>query len=134
MPNPGKLVIGTIVTVALAAAGSAWWYTYRSRSADLDTLGPRDGLSNPAGAGLRAAGTRAGLASRAHPIWWSTRSRWKIRQRVDLSQARGFVHARQALIEDSSYRWEVPAVTSEPADLGVRDPVSRRARGDAAGV
>ncbi|MGY8768323.1 MAG: hypothetical protein ACKVH8_07840 [Pirellulales bacterium] len=42
------------------------------------------------------------------PAAWDIASgskKWKTTQRIDITEARGLVHMRQALIEDASYQW-----------------------------
>jgi hypothetical protein len=109
MPNRGKRITAAIVVVAVCAAGVAWWYGYRQGQRVLTLWGP-------------AAAYRIRLAPRCELLTLEPASedapadlvlgtqRWAIRRRVDLSAARGLVHARQALIADSSYRWDVPPV------------------------
>lgn len=119
MANRGKSLIIGLFIVAFIAAGYAWWHTYhqgtrvlgwwgneaayRIRLADdctLYALGPPS-LSNPNGltAITPSAERRAEqlkLAGQTHPV-------------VDQKQIAGlpgFVHARQALIQDASFQWQ----------------------------
>ena len=112
MPNQGKRVIGTIVTVALLAAGFAWWYAYQHGQRILTLWGPdaayRIRLAPDCELLTLAPAPQPGNSD----LVIDSRG-WTIRGRVDLSNAPGFVHARQALIEDSSYRWEIPVAASD---------------------
>jgi hypothetical protein len=113
MPNHGKLVTASILTVAIAAAGFAWWYTYRQGQRILSLWGAE------AARRIRLAPDCELLeltpADGAEAVAWQLDGQpWSIRRRVSLRQARGFVHARQALIEDGSYRWHPDPAPQRP--------------------
>jgi hypothetical protein len=111
----GKLSIGVILSVAVAAAAFSWWHQqqrgvrvlayYGSRAAYRIRLAPEAELfrlvtpetgesppvSDPTSRNLRAIEVEGG--------------RYTLVRIANLHQAPGFVHARQALIEDKSFQW-----------------------------
>jgi len=112
MHSSGKLVIVGILTVALAAAAASWWFRYAATHRAAEFWGPqttrliRDAptvelfqLTPPAKLPPSSSGAAAFL-ERA-----SAR---------DLSNARGLIHLRNALLEDRSYRW--PPQPMRPSD------------------
>jgi hypothetical protein len=99
--NSGKLVILGMLAVALAAAAFAWWRQYHLGRRSLEYWGAE-------GARLIRAAPQvelvklSGAAAEAPPN----------SLRRDVSQARGLVHARQALISDASFLWgDKPSTT-----------------------
>jgi hypothetical protein len=114
MPIRGKLVIVAILTVALLAASAAWWHVYRQGRRVLQLWGA-------------ATASRIRLASECELLWLQPAGtghdsdllidgrRWSVTRRADLTNARGWVHARQALIEDRSYLWTHSAAPTERA-------------------
>jgi hypothetical protein len=117
MLQRGKLVIVGMVSVAAVAAGFAWWHQYlrgarvlaiwgsvhagRIRLADdceLWRLEPRSTDSPREVANGLAIGGRI----------------WTISRRVRVSGAPGFIHARQALIQDASHDWSASQPDPSP--------------------
>jgi hypothetical protein len=122
MSNPGKWVVGTIIAVALAAAATAWWYTYwqgqrvltlwGAETARRIRLAPNCELwviapvaSSDAGASMDADERGRSDATNEVELRIGKR-RWRVQQSVSIDQAPGFVHARQSLIDDHSFRWD----------------------------
>ncbi len=119
MPNRGQLVIIGMATAAVAAAAGAWWYQYQQGQRIL---------------GLWGAPTayRIRLAPECDLLWLEPQaaagdgairiqdSNWRIRAQRAVGNAPGFVHARQALIQDASYDWATPPVLTGPWQFALR--------------
>lgn len=88
MANRGKLLIGGILAVAVLAATVAWWYQFHQGQRVLQLWGAESAylIRLAPDCTLSELGSQAG------------RSR-------ELSGQPGFIHARQALIQDASYDW-----------------------------
>lgn len=98
--NSGKLLILIIVSVAVVAAGVAWAFqSHRGRRA-LSLWGSQNAYL------IRKAPRVELLVASGDPP-----------QPIDISHARGLAHARQALIEDSSFVWS-DVDPSDEADPG----------------
>ena len=132
----GKTVILLILAVALGSATLAWWNQYRRGQRVLELWGPdvayRIRLAPdtellslaaspaeppPAPADANTALTPASLAVGSRVF--------AIEDRRNLTGSPGLVHARQALIQDSSYEWDAPTPDSEITwryALQFRDP------------
>jgi hypothetical protein len=116
MANRGKWVAAIIVAVAVVAASVAWWQTYLQGQRVLQLWGA-------------AAAHRIRLAPHVE-LWLLTPAeangevlqltvgteRFDISRRIKLDQAPGFVHARQALIQDESFRWDQRPNRSVPTN------------------
>jgi hypothetical protein len=85
----GKLVILTIVAVALAAAGTSWWFRYKATHRAASFWGPEG--SQMIRDAPRVLLTRTPLSAPS-----LTR---------DISTAPGITHLRNALLEDRSFKW-----------------------------
>jgi hypothetical protein len=103
MKVSGKLVIVSIMTVALAAAGASWWFRYTATHRAAKFWGPgvarliRDA---PKVKLLRLGSPNTiGLHSSAIAQYVETADY------LDVSKGRGLVHLRNALLEDRSYDW-----------------------------
>ena len=132
----GKTVILLILAVALGSAALSWWNQYRrgqrvlelwgadvayrirlAPETELLALATSGGTSGDGAAASPAPPADAGLTvgSRVIPV----------QQRRSLTGSPGLVHARQALIQDSSYEWDAPTPTDEIAwryAVQFRDP------------
>ncbi len=112
----GKLAIVVILMVALCMAGYAWWYRYQqgrearafwgreatlligqARQVELLRLRPADESA------ADSESERVDIAGRAFAIV----------ERIDVSRARGLLHARDALIDDDSFVWDQPRGNGE---------------------
>ena len=87
MSNRGTLAVLSILALALAMASFAWWYNWDRTQKCLALFGG-EGASL-----IRTAPTVELLASTGT---------------IDISSAPGLVHARTALLSDSSYHWNEP--------------------------
>jgi hypothetical protein len=110
----GKLVIISILTLALAAAGISWWFRYTTTHRAVRFWGP---------------GT-ARLIRDAPIVEFCEYGReanddyQKLVNRRDISNSPGLIHLRNALLEDRSFKW--PAEYGRPGSWGwalvFRDP------------
>ena len=128
MPNGGKTLIVSLFCVAFVAAGYAWWHTYsqgkrvlewwgrdaayRIRLADDCTLKLLKHLDAP------RAEADSENAQPAENLELGGRT-YRVAGERQVAKQPGFVHARQALIQDASFRWaEIP---SQPETDGTAD-------------
>ena len=130
----GKIVVIGVFVVALAAASFAlWWNINRARrslefwgkdavkliqhgkAVELLELQPAEASAESPSDQTPAAEIPAGeLRYQDRPL--------VVKRRLDLSQARGLVHARHALTDDASFVWDDAANASQPAtwDYAIR--------------
>ncbi len=120
----GKLVILSILTVALLAAGTSWWFRFQATHRAAEFWGPeatiliRDApvveLVEQPQDDAQAEGNiliNAGQGGAPAPNT----------NRRDISEARGLIHFRNALLEDRSYEWSTrEAAPDAPRKWGVR--------------
>jgi len=105
--NQGQFVILFVVVVAIAAAVVAWWVQYtRGRQAKefWSTSGAQIVRFPDQVEGFVLDPPVADAAIAQQQI--EDDSRWSHVDKVDITRARGLVHARQALIVDASYDWD----------------------------
>ncbi len=120
----GKLVILSILSVALLAAGMSWWFRFHATHRAAEFWGPeatlliRDAtvveLIERPQAEAKADNDPPSEAGQggARPI---------LIERRNISDARGLIHFRNALLEDRSYDWPSRvAVPDAPQKWGVR--------------
>jgi hypothetical protein len=110
----GKLVIISILTVALAAAGASWWFRYAATHGAVQFWGPQTAQL------IRDAPTvelyrNERLPDSAFKSGFAT-SYLDVADGNDISRAPGLVHLRNALLEDRSYNW--PAEYRRPGSGG----------------
>lgn len=118
MLQRGKLVIISMVVVAILAAAFAWWHQYLRGARVLAVWG-----AEHAGR-IRLADDCELWQLEPHSADPPTDSgdgvpigdqSWAISRRVSVHGAPGFIHARQALIQDASHDW-----SSSPPDTPPR--------------
>jgi len=102
MANNGKLVIGAIFFVALAAAVSSMVVRYQATRRILQFWGTETVALVSAAPTVEAL--RLGSAG----------GQQSVGERVDISHARGLVHLRQALLGDRSFAWDEREEHGEP--------------------
>ena len=105
-----KLTIVFILFVALSSGVFAWWHRYQQSSRVLELWGSR--------AIVLARDARQvellGLAEPSEPAETdeaaklSERVPLEVVQRTDISDARGLIHARHALIDNANFAWDAP--------------------------
>jgi hypothetical protein len=96
--NSGKLVIVGIVGVAVVAAAFAWWRQYQQGRRALAYWGAD-------GARLIRTAPEVELLTLAPAEGDGEGDAIPVPKLLDVSGARGLVHARQALISDASFLW-----------------------------
>ncbi len=108
MEIPGKYVILFIGTAALAAAVFAWTFQYQRGRRILALWGADNARLIRVDAKqitLLELSTENVVDSESLTIDGETHF---ITRRLDITKARGIIHARQALIEDGSFQWDRP--------------------------
>jgi hypothetical protein len=114
----GKLVILGIVGVALAAAGTSWWFRYAATRRAAEFYGDHVRLIRDAPVvellqfDLSTAGGFVEDELRMDAL---NRFLERPTSRQDISTAPGLTHLRAALLEDRSYIW--PSRSAKPSDL-----------------
>jgi hypothetical protein len=104
--NPGKLAVVSILLVAVGLAGFAWWWNWQRTVQCREFFGGEgshlirtatqvEGLTL---SGLYDDESREQIVVGSHAL--------EIAGHKDLSQANGLIHARTALLDDNSYRWD----------------------------
>jgi hypothetical protein len=109
----GKLAVLAMLAVALAAAGTAWSFNYYRGRRTLDFYGRGAALlirTAPQVELLELAGVDEIALPNAEILVVDGQVLQVVR-RLDISQAKGLIHARTSLLADSSYVWD-----AEPCD------------------
>ena len=96
----GKLVIITIVAVAVTAAGASWWFRYAATHRAVQFWGP-----DAARLIRDAPSVHLVLLPAAEP----RELVGEVPIEFDISHARGLTHLRHALLEDRSFDWSTPS-------------------------
>lgn len=116
--NSGRWVIVTILTMAIAATAFAWWFRGQQGHRALDFWGSEAAYAIRFGPEVTAWQLQREQQPDADEFeidgetWWAIES--------ELSKAKGLVHARQALIEDASYRWDDSQLDTPNWDYALR--------------
>jgi len=100
--NSGKRLIFIIVAIALAAAGMSWWFRYANTHQTVEFWGPT-------AATLIRDAPRVTLRSYDPSVVAEPPSDAPLP--LDISQARGLTHLRNALLEDRSFDWNAKPPT-----------------------
>ncbi|MCP4194514.1 MAG: hypothetical protein GY768_28235 [Planctomycetaceae bacterium] len=102
--NRGKLLILIMLTAGLTAGIVAWWYQYQQGVRVLELWDAEMAFQ------IRMAPecqllqlNQPGIESDEQIIIAGVP--WGVGDRIEIGQARGIIHARQALISDASYNW-----------------------------
>lgn len=104
--NPGKLAVIGILLLAVGLAGFAWWWNWQ-RTVKCREFYGGDGANLIRTATQVEGLTLSGLyddESQEQIVVGS--GAFEIVGRKDLSRANGLIHARTALLDDGSYRWD----------------------------
>lgn len=143
----GKLTVVALFVIGLLAAAAGWWQGYQRGQRVLRWWGPSTAAlvrlapqvevarlvpfsasetNQPSGSAAAAPqlppSESPSTASAPTPLTADLtigNTRWAVADTRDISQVRGLVHARQALIDDPSYLWEnsqQPTAGSEASD------------------
>jgi hypothetical protein len=94
--NSGKRLIVAILAIALCAADLSWWFRYAATHRTVEFWGPN-------AARLIRDAPRVTLRSYDPAVGAEPKSDAPLP--LDISQARGLIHLRTALMEDRSYDW-----------------------------
>jgi hypothetical protein len=112
MQSSGKLVILGILAVAVASAAASWWFRYEATHRAADFWGPDAAVLIRDAPGVLLIELRQltaleanGPPSRSFAVGQDT---YVAALERDISQARGLLHLRNALLEDRSYAWDDP--------------------------
>lgn len=109
--NSGKLVIISIVGVALVAAGASWWFRYHSTHRAAKFWGPEAaGLIRDAPEVTLYRKPMVPTDSLGTDLKEITATKAAFQKHVDdsaidVSHAHGLIHLRNALLEDHSFIW-----------------------------
>jgi hypothetical protein len=110
----GKIVIISIVVIALTAAGTSWWYRYSATSQSATFWGAQTAAL------IRDAPIVELYEWRSVPtVAFQSRFSQSYLDRAngrDISKIAGLTHLRNALLEDRSYKW--PAEPLVPGSWG----------------
>jgi hypothetical protein len=116
--HSGTLVIAAMVLAAAGASAFAWWHQYQqgrraleywtAEGAKLIRRAPNVELMRLGEPAAPAGEERAFLLGRP------------VAERQDISRAPGLVHARQALISDTSYLWGTSATATPDWEYALR--------------
>ena len=113
--NHGKLVLIGILLVALIAASFSWWFQFQQGDEALAFWGGETArtirLEKPV---LARRIVRSTDDAPAGDILTVDGVPYRIQATRDITNARGLVHARQALIQNQSFDWTVAEVINEP--------------------
>lgn len=113
MQVQGKLIILLMLGTAVAMAGFAWTFQYMRGREVLRLWGAdaaqliRVDASEIELLVLSPAAETAAADAAANATLDVAGQTLHVAQRVDISKARGLIHARQALIEDASFDWKL---------------------------
>lgn len=125
MANQGKWVIVGILVTAVVAASGAWYYQFVQGRRVLEQWGPENALRmrlapqctlfalQPSPASTETDTAERQTLSIGGGLHWVTWQR-------ELAGTPGFVHARQALIQDASYAWDATTVDTGPWSYALR--------------
>lgn len=94
--SSGKLLIAVMLLAAVAAAAASWWFRYSATHKTVEFWGPQAAVL------LRDA---PHVVLRSYDQGTNTDVTSAKSASHDISDARGLVHLRTALLEDGSYDW-----------------------------
>jgi hypothetical protein len=127
MLNRGKLAVVTMFAVALAAAGTAWWFNFNRGQRTLDFYGRDAALMIRTAPRVELLVLMPAADSTSGPseeMLILNNQRLQVAHRHDMSHAKGLINARTSLLADSSYRWD-----ADPGDCQPRIEYAVRYRG-----
>lgn len=127
MLNRGKLAVVTMFVVALAAAGTAWWFNFNRGRQTLEFYGRDAALmirTAPHVELLVLTPEGDSMNEPSEEMLTLNNQRLRVAQRHDMSKAKGLINARTSLLADSSYHWD-----TDPGDCQPRIEYAVRYRG-----
>src|SRR5688500_17290353 len=101
MLNRGKLAVVMMFAVALAAAGTAWWFNFHRGRQTLDFYGRDAALmirTAPHVELLKLIPADASAAEPSAELLTLGDQRLRVAQRQDMSRAKGLINARTSLL------------------------------------
>jgi len=109
--NQGKIIVGIAILLGISAGLAGYWWNYRvghramqfwgQENARLIRLAPKVEL-------LRFVITAPALPNNADKQLTLSGYNLVVTESHDLSQARGLIHLRNALLSDDQFQWEQP--------------------------
>lgn len=108
--NPGKLAVAGILLLAVGLAGFSWWWNWQRTVRCREFYGGEGAnlirmATQVQGVSLSTGGGGIGETRAQEELLVGTKVLF-VRDRVNLSEANGLIHARTALLDDNSYEWE----------------------------
>lgn len=126
MMNRGKLAVLAIFCLAAMMGGIAWWSRFAQGERILKLWPDHASLINDAPEVTLLALQPVDDSERDphDPPLTILSEDWRILKQVDLAGAAGLLHARHALVQDTSYTWEITPAPKPHWDfvLQFRDP------------
>jgi len=119
MLDRGKLAVLTMFAVALVAAAFAWWWNYSRGQRCLEFYGQDAALLIRTAEQvelLELAAADAGSSEPATTLQLGDKA-YSIVRVTDISQAKGLIHARTSIVDDSSFRWDGHPTDCQPRVL-----------------
>lgn len=119
--NSGKLVILIIAAAAFIAAGGAWWHQRQQGRRVLAYWGAGTALLIRRAEHVTLLTLKpTQTTGEEPPVQSDLLQGYTIVDRHEISQARGLIHARQALISDPSYIWKSTPATNPRWEFALR--------------
>lgn len=106
MNNPGKVVVFSILAIALAMAGMSWGWNYLRTQKTLAFWGKEGTILIKRGPQVKTFQIQPQTAPKADNL--------VLLKEVDISKAPGLVNARQPLLDDGTFEWSA-SPTDAPA-------------------
>jgi hypothetical protein len=112
----GKLVILGILSVAVAAAGTAWWFRYNATRRAAIFWGSAESqlIRDASRVDLCILGAAKVQMDAFAPFELESGEDVYVSRQFEISSAGGLSHLRNALLEDRSYVWPSQALDLEP--------------------
>ena len=120
MLDRGKLAVLTMFAVALAAATFAWWWNYSRGQKCLDFYGKDAALLVRTADQvelLELAPENESDAGRAVDRLVIDGRTYVVLRATDISQAKGLIHARTSILDDTSFDWQDAFIDCRPEFL-----------------
>lgn len=114
MEKRGKLVVVALLLVGIVAALIAWQHQRQAGSRVLQMWGPDACYRIRLAPSCELLELSENNDASPDRLTHGEQS-WAVVRRLSLAQAKGLVHARQALIKDTSYTWESSRKRSDAA-------------------
>jgi hypothetical protein len=120
----GKLVILLMIAVAIAMSGYAWWHQFQSGRRSAEFWGSAEAVRVRYAPHVEFRVLRPAEESASQEKYLTILGvPYHVDEPVDVTQSRGLVHARHALVDDLSYDWNasIPTNTNWEFLLRFRD-------------